>query len=283
MPQDAVDPVRLRGLHRLLAHIHSCGVTQVAVPLARDDGATFAFHAGCVWQLEPWLPGTAEFRSAPSRRRLENALVCLARWHQAARAFSPLALEQSWFFVSAGGRSPGLSERAGQLAACEATFCDCLRRQIAADYWEEFRVCAARILELFERVAPRVAGELRVGDAVAVPLQPCLRDVWHDHVLFTGDEVTGLIDAHACRSDSVATDLARLLGSLVGDDCAAWPLNPMERGLVELFDHSAVALSGMTWLDWRYRDGRPFERPQAVLERLAAIERRLEVLAEKVR
>src|SRR5262249_19553340 len=137
-----------------------------------------------------------------------------------------------------------------------------------------------------------VAGELEVGRRVAVPLQPCLRDVWHDHVLFTGDDVTGLIDAHACRVDNVATDLARLLGSLAGDDRAAWdtglaayekirPLNLDERGLLELFDRSAVLLSGLTWLEWKCLEQRRFERPEIVLARLEAIVRRMEKLLAK--
>ena len=53
-------------------------------------------------------------------------------------------------------------------------------------------------------------------------LQPCLVDVWHDHVLFTGEEVTGVVDYAAMRLDVPHADLARLLGSLVEDDEAGW-------------------------------------------------------------
>ena len=47
-------------------------------------------------------------------------------------------------------------------------------------------------------------------------------DLWHDHILFTGNAVTGLIDFGSVKEDHVAVDLARLLGSMIGDDAAIW-------------------------------------------------------------
>src|SRR5262249_8410933 len=145
--------------------------------------------------------------------------------------------------------------------------------------WKEFAGLGLAVLDHYLRVAPRVTAKLSLALDASVPLQPCLRDIWHDHVLLTGDEVTGLIDPHAARSDSVATDLARLLGSLVGDDRGAWnaalaayqqvrPLSLAELALVELFDQSAVLLSGMTWLDWHCLEGRVFPEPEKVLRRM---------------
>ena len=69
---------------------------------------------------------------------------------------------------------------------------------------------------------PRAIGQLAPLSNIALPVQPCIRDIWHDHVLFTGDEVTGIIDFGAMDIDTPATDVARLLGSLVGDDEAGW-------------------------------------------------------------
>ena len=45
-----------------------------------------------------------------------------------------------------------------------------------------------------------------------VPFNLCIGDVWHDHILFEGDAVTGMIDFAAAKVDHVAADLARLLG-----------------------------------------------------------------------
>ena len=76
------------------------------------------------------------------------------------------------------------------------------------------------------------------------PLQPCLCDVWHDHVLFDGDRVTGLVDYGAVKIDHPAVDVARLLGSLVEDDADGW----------------AIGLTA-------YREVRPFTADEAQLAR----------------
>ena len=64
--------------------------------------------------------------------------------------------------------------------------------------------------------------ELRTAQRLRVPVQPCLRDVWHDHVLFVDDAVSGIVDPAAARTDTVAADISRLVGSLVGDDPRGW-------------------------------------------------------------
>jgi Ser/Thr protein kinase RdoA (MazF antagonist) len=120
-----------------------------------------------------------------------------------------------------------------------------------------------------------------------LPLQPCLCDVWHDHVLYEGDAVTALIDYGAVKPDHVAVDLARLLGSLVGDHdelrkaglCAyarARPLSWEEEALVSDLDHSGLLVGLASWLEWLYRGKRPFEDRQAVAGRLAELVLRAE-------
>ncbi len=72
--------------------------------------------------------------------------------------------------------------------------------------------------------AGTLASRAGAAELLAAPLQPCIRDVWHDHVLFVGDDVSGLVDFGAMQPDSVAADIARLLGSLAGDDRQAWTI-----------------------------------------------------------
>lgn len=261
------------------------------VPVTALDGTTFFESDEQVWQLEPWMSGTADYAKHPSTARLAAAVICLARWHLAAARYQPRDSEHAWFFAVQSGRSPGLAERAREIVRRDRRECDTIRRRLAESAWKEFANLGTKIIDHFVRLAPRIDLKLKLGRDAIVPLQPCLRDVWHDHVLFTGDEVTGLIDPHAARTDSVATDLARLLGSLVGDDRAGWetglaayqtvrPLALAELALVELFDQSGVLLGGMTWLDWQLQ-GRTFDDREKVLTRLQTILGRLEVLAGK--
>jgi homoserine kinase type II len=147
-------------------------------------------------------------------------------------------------------------------------------------------------MDSFETLADKTAAMLGNGARLAVPIQPCVRDIWHNHLLFQGDRVSGIVDFGALCWDNVAIDIARLFGSLVGDDPLGWEtalaaysrerrLSDNERALVLLFDQSTVLLSGMHWLWWVYVERREFEARQTVLERLDVTIDRLRYLSEK--
>ena len=51
-PPGSLPRERLLGLHRLLEHIHKCGVTQVPVPLHSKFGSTLYAEASQFWQLD---------------------------------------------------------------------------------------------------------------------------------------------------------------------------------------------------------------------------------------
>jgi Ser/Thr protein kinase RdoA (MazF antagonist) len=119
------------------------------------------------------------------------------------------------------------------------------------------------------------------------PLQPCLCDVWHDHVLFDGDRLTGLIDYGAMKIDHPAVDLARLLGSLVEDDPEGWsvglaayrevrPLSADEEELAHALDLSGTIAGASVWLRWLYHEGKEFEDRAAAGRRLEGLTLRLE-------
>ena len=283
---------RVRGLHRLLEFVFARGCAQVAVPVRSVDGGTVVAGAERLWQLEPWMPGTADYHLKPSRERLTAAMRALAHWHRAAAQFDARAEERRWF-ARGVGNSPAVTERLELMQQWMGGRLEQLRSAVMASAPSEVGDLALRISEAFARSAPTIAGELQSAKGVQVPLQPCLRDVWHDHVLFSGDEVTGLIDASACRTESVAADLARLLGSLVGDDFEAWelalqryqeerPLTADEQGLVTILDRSGVALSAMTWLEWLFLERRVYAPMEPVLNRLRMLERRLETIVRSL-
>src|SRR4029079_8505162 len=90
------------------------------------------------------------------------------------------------------------------------------------DLWPGLEPLARRFLATIPKLLPRAIGQLEPLSNIPLPVQPCIRDIWHDHVLFTGNDVTGIIDFGAMDVDTPATDVARLLGSLVGDDEPGW-------------------------------------------------------------
>ena len=142
------------------------------------------------------------------------------------------------------------------------------------------------ILSHFARRAPEIERRLTAAAKIRVPMQPAVRDIHGEHVLFVGDAVTGIIDFGAMRFDTVAGDIARLLGSLVQDDLAGWqsglaayeevrPLSATERELVPVFDSSGVLLGAMNWLEWLFVEQRQFTNLDLVQARLAELLARL--------
>ncbi|MCI0435824.1 MAG: phosphotransferase, partial [Gemmatimonadetes bacterium] len=286
-PADSLSRERILGLHRLLAEVHAAGVTQVPVPFATLDGTTLIEAGRRWWQLEPWMPGLADFHARPGSVRLHSAMRCLARFHRAAARFEPQWDETQWFRRKHDASAPAVRERLERVEQWNAGGFQRLKLAVECDdRQDDFHKLALAVIVDFPRLAPGIGEALRAAAEVRVPLQPCIRDVWHDHVLFTGDDVTGLIDLSACRTDTVAADLSRLLGSLVGDNSRDWdaalaayqaerPLALDELALAPILDRSGVLLAAMRWLERRYLQQNSVASDARVCQRLERLAGRL--------
>jgi Ser/Thr protein kinase RdoA (MazF antagonist) len=284
-PREHPGAERLQFVQAVLWHVDQEGFHRVPLPLETRHRHGFVWHAGHLWELVPWLPGNADYRAHPSPARLQAALQTLAEFHEAARTF-PLP-------DPGPGHSPGMERRTDQLEQLLRGKLDELSDAVLQGPWPELRSRGQRLLKLARETAPRLWSPLAKARQLSVALEPCIRDVWHAHVLFTGDRVTGLVDFGAMRPDNVATDIARLLGSLAGDDAEQWQrglaayqtvrrLSDDELELVEAFDRSTVLMGGLQWLEWVYIEGRTFGNPAAVLERCDEFVDRLTRLTQAV-
>jgi homoserine kinase type II len=270
-PSEHPPPDRLEFIQAVLWHVDREGFHLVPVPFETREHAGYVRHQGHLWELTPWLPGTADYRQAPSAGRLGAALAALARFHRAAESF-PLPSDDP-------APSPGLAQRAATLSGWRSGGAERIVTGLDRSDWPELAHRGRQIVALFHRALARGEAELLAALPLGARLQPCIRDIWHEHVLYIGETVTGLVDFGALRPESVAADVARLLGSMVDDDPAGWtqglaayelirPLTADERLLVRAFDRSTVLLGGMQWLEWIVLEGRVFARRAAVLQRL---------------
>jgi homoserine kinase type II len=174
------------------------------------DGPSFVAESNRLWDATHWMPGSP--RKQPDAREVEMAAAAIAELHGAWRTESVIApcpgvlnrlrLMREWLswpseMVPSTHSGTGLA--------------DVLRR----------------VEVVLARAVPPALRALEPWEHVPVSCQPCLRDLRGDHVLFTEDRVTGIIDFGAMAVDHPAVDLARLLGDYaeVRDDFFALGLN----------------------------------------------------------
>jgi Ser/Thr protein kinase RdoA (MazF antagonist) len=237
---------------------------------ATRDGRTVVEFGDRVWDVTTWLCGKADFHTEPSDTKLVAAIKALANVHKA------------WEGEFSSGPCPAIQRRLRALAKWQALVASGWKPQF--DRNDPVRQSAETAFSLLPRVLDRTFRTLAPWTNQVVPLQPCLCDIWHDHVLFEGDRVTGLIDFAAAKIDNVAVDLARLLGSLIPDDrqrteAALEAYSHVRRSpdpeLIRVLDISGVVVGVTNWLRWLYCERRAFADRLAVANRLAALTERL--------
>ena len=280
-PVEHPTPDRLRFIHAVLRHAADRGIDFLPVPIATADGATLVSHAGHRWELAPWLPGVADYDRSPRAEKLHAAMAALAEFHKAVADFQtspPLA--------SLLRPAPAITTRLPRLRELELGGADALAQAITDSHWPELAPLARQFLAALPRAVPQAIRQLVPLADVKFPLQPCVRDVWHDHVLFDGDCVTGLVDFGAMQIDTPATDVARLLGSLVSDNEIGWragvaaytsvrPLSEQELAAVTALDASGTILAAANWIRWIYLDGRRFDNRKKIAARFKRLTDRI--------
>jgi Ser/Thr protein kinase RdoA (MazF antagonist) len=281
--QETQDPERQEWIAQVARHVASHGFALLPQIILTSQGTATHREDGSLWQLTTWLPGMANYWCNPRPEKLQAAMEALARFHCAAENFACGASAPDRMAVS-----PGIAERLAFAEHLLAGGVDQLWASLGEPQgaMPDLVEPATSLLRLITPRLPELTRQLTVASTIPVLLQPCLRDIWHDHVLFEGDRVSGIIDLEAMRTESVAADVARLLGSLCGNDLSAWSLGKMtyerrrplaegELQLLAAFDHSTTLLAGASWIKWVFVERRSFGDPKAVERRMNHILARL--------
>lgn len=290
-PPTAPTAERMAAIDGLQLHLSDRGIPAPR-PVMTGQGAASICEGNTWWSLNGWLPGVADFWSDPRPERLRAALAMLARLHLVAARFPQGDPEMT----RTPRPSPAMAQRFDRMTRFILTDLMELRSNVDhhADLHE--KLLAVQALDLAERLSPPLRKALEKWLWAPLPLQWCLRDIWHDHVLFTGDVVTGILDFGATSVDSPAADVARLLGSMVEDDRDGWrigldayeairPLSWAEQDAEWLFDATGVVLSAINWVIWLIRDGSHTGRLDSRAVGVARLERlvnRLHTLARRM-
>lgn len=277
-PHSGPDAQRLTWIHQRLQR--AAHLNLLSVPLPGTDSATFFEHEGRLWEVSPWLPGSPLAGSVVSDLHLESAMRAVRQLHE------------TWGVERTSPRVPPawLDRRHLLDRWIDPTEPVTRSIAIASGRDEVSNDLRARGVSLLERWLPVAHEQTEQWDSSLWPLQPVLRDLWSEHVLFTGDEVTGIIDYGAMRFDTIATDLGRLVGSWVGNDLPRWKLaerayggnDPSESERLWSFARSlefcGLVLGVGNWLRWIWVERREFSDWKAVASRL---ETQLERLSQQ--
>lgn len=280
---------RATWVHALMTHLTAAGLDTVPrlkpalVATAPNIACEtlVADQSGRLWELVAFVPGGP--RPAPSSGEAATALAALAQLHAAAATLPG----------AAPGCEPsaGIRTRVTQAARMQSAPWRILEpdaRRIAPP------AVASRLLEaidVFESYGgPDANRRIAAVEPVVVAVQPVLRDVWSDHVLFLDDgRLAGFIDFHAAGRDTPATDLSRLLGSWDASPAtseATWlhtwrhaldayeavrPLESRERRLIPWLHATGVICGLDNWFRWLITERREFADSSSVQARIARL------------
>ena len=275
----------LERIHSLLAQASRSGFDDRLLPrpLVNRSGKGVTRSGNHLFELTAWLPGQADYWNQPTDTRLRAAARTLAEFH-AATGCSPAAKRRE---QESG--LPGLRKRInfirdlreGLLSRIEGELGKALPQPLG---W--LREPGWQVLQHFKNLSPEIESRLQSMEKRPWSRQVCIRDIWHDHLLFEGSRVSGLVDFGAIGTDHVATDISRLFGSLFGSCSRHWEfalreyqavseLLPPELELIVVYDRSTTMLAGLSWLKWILVENRTFETWLPIKQRLESLLKRM--------
>lgn len=260
-----LDEATLTTIHRWMVQAHEALGAVIPTVLRPRMGGTFVRHEQALWEVLTWLPGVAGDLEQCSLSRVQNVLRILERLHAA------------WADPTLAPRPiPAVQRRLAALRAWRDLFSRGWKPYFN-NVFDPVQPWAEQAWLLLQRNVHRVEQQLQRFATRVVPVQPCLCDCWHDHVLFTGDAVSGVVDYSAMKLDHPAVDLARYLGSI--HPASAIPVELLRSvdsqryppELIQVLDCAGTAVAMTHWLRWLYHEQRVLAERTSIAERLRTL------------
>ena len=252
-------------IHRLMQQARQAGLSCIPEVHRTRHGDTVFLHNGVQWDVSTWQPGLPEVQ--PSEEHLKLAMNLLTRLHALWRANNERRFDIC----------PAVTLQHRRLLSWTDDELEQLRQQTPAT-----GIYREAVL-LFDQYRSQTIKRLEPWLTIRVSLHPCLGDIWSEHILFDGNQITGLIDFGGMRYDHPAQDLARLLGSYTQGDALRRqlalaqyaPATPEREPLTFLLDDCGAIVGLGNWLRWLRIEKRRFDDQARAIARLESLLNRL--------
>ncbi|MFT3879367.1 MAG: phosphotransferase [Gemmatales bacterium] len=238
----------LHAIHRLMLQARCAGLTVVPLVKQMIEGGSVLIHQGFQWDACSWQPGQPDHQ--PDDSRLEAAMTSLSRLHALWRTAHDRR----------HGVCTAVTLQYRRLSQWTSDEWDLLKKKCPSTGILREAVC------LLKKHREHALARLAPWLTRHVLLQPCLGDVWADHVLYVDDDCTGLIDYGGVRYDHPAQDLARLIGSYTQGHATRRQfalsrystLSEEMEQLSIVLDETGVLIGLSNWLRWLVLEERLF-------------------------
>ncbi len=270
-PNTVTSAERLDEIHRHVQLLIDSGLAFIPRVLRASGGETSFDAGGYLWEVTDWMQGEPDLSENVPRERRRAAAEAVAEVHHCWR--TGRCEKQT---------SPGLIQRIDKLS--EASQQLAVFRQNSDSISPQSRDLAHRT---FSQIAIRADRLLQRLETLKYPINThfVVRDLHSEHVLFTEDVVSGLIDFGAARIDEPTLDLVRLfssqsptsreqryeslkfycdhanrlrLGIIGGEqDGLAFDFDRMKQRF-DCLDETSTLLAAFQWFQWLCVEGRAF-------------------------
>ena len=242
---------RLEAIHLGMKQLTVGGVGFTPVVMSTESHSSVVRYQGC-WELISWLPGEANYLRSPNRKKLLSAVLAVAKMHDV------------WSEQQAVALSPTIAQRLQRLEQAEA-ICNRNHSRTAQATDHLAKRTEHHIKQISGVLRPKLMQLVRAETVVHF----CIRDLRAEHLLFTGEDVTGVVDFGAAKVDDPMTDLVRLLSTLEPDDesarlhaladyADARGIAPLDYDKFRVMDLAATLLSAFQWYEWLHLEQRNF-------------------------
>jgi Ser/Thr protein kinase RdoA (MazF antagonist) len=229
-------------LHDLLTQARRLSWHEVPQPFPANDGSTVVEHAGSHWDLCSWQPG--EPSTLPiSDGRLRSSMHLIARWH------GFWTRENTGTFIDANSNAVLRRQTEWRRLTDGKSFREAAGGDLARRTFVAIEARRRRLEELFNALPLVLAAE---------PLVFTHGDLHREHILFTDDMPTGLIDL-SCRWDYAAADLARWLPSVAEPNrwphALEWyrekaPMSTNSERAIPMLAATGLTIAALRWKEW---------------------------------
>lgn len=251
-------PRRAMLIHQIMRRARDAGLDVVPIPIATKQGTTLVRHAGAWFDLCEWRPGQPPI-DVLSTRQLRSGLATLAAWSRrltATHLSEPLSALEDDVGEAAFRRlqripCPGMQRRQNEWRRLLPT----LRQRAGDNPFDLSRRTEIAVHRLRHRM-----DEWLSSTPLIVP-RLCLRDPHREHLLYSGDEVSGLIDFAAIGFDSPMIDVARWAGDVCLDNPEQWKIvldevpelfgaSKEEVRSIRIYDITGLVIAVLHWRHW---------------------------------